>query len=57
MDDRELNVIGLTLQNAVEKFFKEGRPHWWQLKKIQKHNEIKAIMLHQLLNDMYLKKD
>jgi hypothetical protein len=55
MNDKELNVIGLKLQDAVEKFFKEGRPHFWQLKKIQKHNEMKSIILYQLLNDMYLK--
>ena len=41
------------IKKATEEFFKEGRPHWWQLKKIQKHNEMKALQVYKLANEIF----
>jgi hypothetical protein len=41
------------LESATVEFFKEGRPHWWQKKKIQKHNEMKAIQIYKVINDVF----
>ena len=55
MEDEEFKKTLEKLEEITVRFFKEGRPHWWQREKIRKHNEMKAIQLYQILYDTYLK--
>ena len=53
MNDEEFNKLKERIESATVKFFKDGRPHWWQKKKIEKHNEMKAIQLYAMIYELF----